>query len=195
MVNFVQRRILGRWREGFSLDFHTLGSIFIGYDEYGHPRFDTTRSEVGELLYRLKNRGDESAIPEIVLAIETLMNTWKPPVEALVPVPPSTHRRIQPVLSLSRIISERLEIPLVDCVKRTRNAPQLKNIYDLDERIKLLHGLHSVDRKSIKGRTVLLFDDLFRSGATMNSITTELYEAGEANDVYALTVTQTRRYR
>lgn len=36
------------------------------------------------------------------------------------------------------------------------------------------------------------FDDLFRSGATMNSITVALHEQGHASDVFALTLTRTR---
>ena len=38
----------------------------------------------------------------------------------------------------------------------------------------------------------LLIDDLFRSGATMNSITASLYDDGRVADVFALTMTRTR---
>ena len=38
----------------------------------------------------------------------------------------------------------------------------------------------------------LLFDDLYRSGATMNEITTTLYDQGSAADVFVLTITRTR---
>jgi competence protein ComFC len=73
------------------------------------------------------------------------------------------------------------------------NAQQeLKNVSDLDERTKLLTGAHAIDISVTKGKKILLFDDLFRSGATMNAITTELYEKGNAAIVYALTVTRTR---
>jgi competence protein ComFC len=192
MVNFVRRKILGKWREGFCLDLHTLSSVFVGYDEFGHPRFDTQRSEVGELLYRLKNKGDKTAAPEIVEAVGTLMKAWNPSVDILVPVPPSTQRTVQPVLVLAEAISQQLGIPLAACVKRTRDVPQLKNVFDLDERSKLLEGLHTVDKLATQGKRVLLFDDLYRSGATMNAITTELYDTGETADVFALTITRTR---
>lgn len=192
MANFVRRKILGKWREGFSLDLHTLSSTFIGYDEFGHSRFDTQRSEIGELLYKLKNKEDQTSVPEIVEAVETLMKVWNPTVDILVPVPPSTQRAVQPVLVLAKAISQRLGMPLADCVMRTRDIPELKNVFDLDERAKLLEGLHAVDRSITQGKTVLLFDDLYRSGATMNAITTELYETGEATDVFALTITRTR---
>ncbi len=195
MAKFERRKILGKWREGFALDLHTLSSIYIGDDEFGHPRFDTQRSEIGELLYKLKNRMDKNTVPELVDAVELLMKEWNPPVDILVPVPPSTLRPVQPVRLLAERISQRLEIPLVDCISRTRNIPQLKNTFDLDERAKLLENLHAVDKSATCGKSVLLFDDLYRSGATMNAITTELHEAGEATDVFALTVTRTRRHQ
>src|SRR6516225_4063660 len=56
MAPFRPRQIIGKWKGGFALDVHTLSSIPIGYNEFGHMQFETTRSEVGELLYKLKNR-------------------------------------------------------------------------------------------------------------------------------------------
>ena len=86
-------------------------------------------------------------------------------------------------------------MPLAVCVHRTRDIPELKNVSDLDERLTLLEGLHSVDDSATRGKCVLLFDDLYRSGATMNAITTELYEAGGATDVFALAITRTRSHQ
>jgi predicted amidophosphoribosyltransferase len=195
VANYQPRRILGKWREGFSLDIHTLSSTPIGYNEYGHMQFDTTRSELGELLYRLKSRADETVVPEIADTAAAFISEWKPGVEIMVPVPPSTPRALQPVSVLGNALSQRLNIPFVNCVRKTRDAPQLKNVYDLDERLRLLEGLHTVDVSATSGRKILLFDDLYRSGATMNSIATLLYEQGRATDVFALTITRTRSNR
>ena len=93
---------------------------------------------------------------------------------------------------LAEAISKRLGIPLANCVKTTRTVRQLKNVYDLDERLKLLDGLHEVDESATQNKKILLFDDLYRSGATMNAITTALYEKGKATEVFALTLTRTR---
>jgi len=71
----------------------------------------------------------------------------------------------------------------------------LKNVTGLDERAKLLDGLHTVDKAATQGKTILLFDDLYSSGATMNAIATALRDDGLAADVYALTVTRTRSHR
>ena len=195
MASYQPRRILGKWREGFALDIHTLSSIPIGYNEYGHMQYDTTRSELGELLYRLKFKSDDTVVSEIADAASAFVKEWKPGVEIIVPVPPSSPRRLQPVSVLVNALCQRLNIPIVDCVSKTRDAPQLKNVYDLDERLCLLDGLHAVDASAASGRKILLFDDLYRSGATMNSITTLLYDQGKASDVFALTITRTRSHR
>jgi competence protein ComFC len=195
VAQFKQRQILGNWKQGFALDLHTLSSTPIGSNEFGHMQFDTTRSEVGELLFRLKNRSDTSTVPELVAAVETFMKMWQPPVDIIVPVPPSSARAVQPVMLLAQALSTQLKIPLVEAVRKTRETPQLKNIFDLDERLKALEGAHAADPGTAQGRRILLFDDLFRSGATMNAITTELYQQGKAAEVYALTITRTRSHQ
>jgi predicted amidophosphoribosyltransferase len=192
---FQPRRILGKWTQGFALDVHTLSSIPVGYNEYGHMQFDTTRSDVGELLFRLKNRADTSAVPQLVADAVTFMQRWQPAIDMIVPVPPSNMRTVQPVSLLAEGISKQLALPLVHAVTKTRDTPQLKNIFDLDARLTALEGVHMADPALTQGKRVLLFDDLFRSGATMNVITTVLYDQGKAADVFALTITRTRSHQ
>lgn len=193
MVTTNPKKIPGRWRDGYALDYHTLGSDFMGYDEFGHARFDTKRSDAGELLYRLKYRSDLAVVPDLVDAAATFCQRWAPPVDIVIPVTPSRQRAAQPVLILGEALARRLNLAFVDdAVRRIRDIPQLKDVSDYDERIRLLQGVHQADRAKVEGRRVLLFDDLFRSGATMNEITANLYDQGGATDVFALTVTCTR---
>lgn len=195
MATFKPRKIQGRWRDGYALDLHTLSSTPIGHNEFGHMQFETERSEIGELLYKLKYGAEKAALDEIVAALYEFMTSWNPGVEIIVPVPSSSRRTVQPVILLAEGLSRRLGIPLADCVKRTRDVPQLKNVYDLDERLGLLEDLHQVDASIIQGKKLLLFDDLYRSGATMNAITAALYDEGGVADVFALTVTRTRSHQ
>jgi competence protein ComFC len=97
------------------------------------------------------------------------------------------------VLLVAEALGKRLAIPVGSkAVARVKTLPELKNVYDYDARLRLLQGTHSVDRATTDGQRVLLFDDLFRSGATMNTVTEALYEAGCAAEVFALTITRTR---
>lgn len=61
MVAINPRKIHGNWMDGHALDIHTVESLYLGVNELGYDVYDTTRSEVGELLYRLKYRSDLAA--------------------------------------------------------------------------------------------------------------------------------------
>lgn len=193
MVNVRPMRIPGRWRAGYVLDYHTLDSTYLGDDEYGHPMFDTKRSDVGELLYRLKYRADVSVLDELVVTAARFVQSWNPGVTLLVPVPPSRPRSQQPVHLITEALGRTMGIPVdLNGVARVTKTDELKNVYAYDERLRLLEGAHTVKASVVRGQKVLLFDDLYRSGATMNAITAALYDEGTAADVYALALTRTR---
>lgn len=193
MTTFSEREINGAWKQGYALDVQTVSSVFIGYTEAGRALFDTKRSEVGELLFQLKYKADNSAIEPLAKAAVSLLSRWKPGVDLVVPVPASTKRAVPPVLLVAQAIAKMGNKPCIECVQMTRTpAKQLKNVTDLEERKKLLEGLYTVDPSVAKGQRVLLFDDLYRSGATMNAITEVLLGQGKAASVAALTLTCTR---
>jgi len=196
MVEINPTRIPGRWSNGYTLDLHTTSSGLAGRDGYGHPQFASKRSELGELLYRLKFRGDKSVVSEIAEVVGTFAESYLPKMDLIVPVPPSTPRKEQPVILLANAIGDRIDIPVFeDCVWKVRETSQLKNVFDFDERSRLLDGAFEIDRSVAKGKTVLLFDDLYRSGATLNAVNSLLYDRGGAKDVLALALTRTRSLR
>lgn len=56
-------------------------------------------------------------------------------------------------------------------------------------------GSMRVDSGQIKGRSVLLVDDLYRSGATMIAATNIVLEQGDAKSIYVFAITRTRVHR
>jgi predicted amidophosphoribosyltransferase len=123
------RKIRGKWKEGYALDLHTTSSTFVGYDGYGHPQFDTTRSELGELLYKLKYGTGTTAVETLAeAAVRFLQKKWPIEVDLIVPVPPSnTARKRQPVLEVAKEISVRSGIKLCSsCIEKIKQTPQLK---------------------------------------------------------------------
>ena len=165
---------------------------YLGANEAGHEIYDTKRSEIGELLYRLKYRGDMAAAREIVDTISKFLAPHRDKIDLIVPVPPSGVRAVQPVVVVARGIGVALGIPMAECVTTTRGATQLKKVLDPAKRNELLAGLHAVDPAQTAGKNILLFCDLFRSGATMNAITELLMTVGKAASVRALAITRTR---
>lgn len=194
MIDLHPIKLSGDWHEGFALDVHTVSSTLMGYDQYGHEVFDSQRSTIGELLYRLKYRRDRTVLNEIVeVAANFITNEWKIKIEAIVPVPPSkSNRSVQPVIEVAKGISTRLRIPCSEAIVKAKATPELKNVFDYQKRQELLREAFGIKNLALKGKDILLFDDLFRSGATLNAITRLLYDSGVANRVYALTLTKTR---
>jgi predicted amidophosphoribosyltransferase len=192
-IAIYPRKLAGPWTLGYALDFQTSSSTFIDYNAFGHPEFDTKRPPVGELLYQLKNRGDATAIDPLADAAATFITDW--PIDVIVPIPPSnTARKRQPVIEVAGEISNRTGIQLcATCIKKVKNTGQLKDVFDRAKRDEILAGAFSVDRQHTEARRILVFDDLYRSGATAAAVTRLLLADGAAAAVYLLTLTQTRK--
>lgn len=199
MIKIAPKRIRGNWACGYSLDIHTLSSEYIGDDEYGHPQFDTKYSDMGELLKRLKYQSDRSVLQIIIDTVVEFLSSksksWA--VDLLIPVPPSRETRaFQPVTAIAKGVSKLTGIRLcTDCVVKIKTTPELKGIYEFGKRSDILKNAYAVVRREIEGRNILLLDDLYRSGATLNAITKALKDKGKAKGVYALTLTKTRKLR
>lgn len=192
MAQINPRRIQGAWADGYVLDLHSTGSTLLGHNEYGHPEFETHRTEMGELLYRLKYRGEASALTDILDTAEEFIRSWGVGLSMIVPVPPTAMRRVQPVFQVADGLGARLQVQVKKIEKSSQNREQLKNVYDFDERRRLLEGAFVVTRPGIEGERILLLDDLFRSGATLNAVAEALTRAG-AGAVFALALTKTRK--
>jgi predicted amidophosphoribosyltransferase len=192
MVAINPQKIQGNWRSGVALDFHTTSSTPIGYNEQGYMQFDTVRPEIAELLFQLKYRGNQTAALEIIATAAEFLRPHVAKFDLIIPVPASIPRAIQPVSVLANGIGAALQVPVLDCVTPTRATTQLKGVEDPAKRKELVTGLYSVEKHHSAGKNVLLFDDLFRSGSTMNAITDVLLQQGKAATVRALTITRTR---
>jgi len=184
------------WFDGFALDLHTLSSEFLGHDEYGREVFDTKRSEMGELLYNLKYKSDASTLKDILaVTVDFLSNKWRisNSLHGIIPVPPSKSRPFQPVLEIAKGISSELQIPFYEnLLQKTHETPELKSVYDYQKRIDVLKNVFAVRDLSLQGKNVLLFDDLYRSGATLKTVTRTLSDKGMVGKVYVLALTKTR---
>jgi len=193
VIEIHPKEIKGPWDRGYVLDVHTISSTMIGYNEFGHPEFDTVRSPLGELVYRLKYRGDNGAIPPIVEVISAFMKTSNIIADVVVPMPPSNlQRSFQPVIEIGTEVAETLGITFnATSLKKTRSTPQMKDVGDFSARVATLEATFVSDR-DLQGRAVLLLDDLFQSGATMKVAAQTLKGQGIVKSVCALALTRTR---
>lgn len=179
------------WLEGYVLDYHTISSIPTGDPYY---RFDTKRSELGELLFRLKYRqGGDAVLTDIADTVVQFLATWKPPVNCIVPAPPSLTRPNQPIVAVARAVGTRLDLPVSeDAVVKVRVTPQMKNIDDWAERQKLLADAIQPGPGEVTGKIILLLDDLIESGSTLRRTAEVLLKQGCAHALYTLVLTRTK---
>jgi ComF family protein len=118
------------------------------------------------------------------------------PPAALVPVPLYPLRRrergFNQALELARELGKRTGVPVWDCLVRqrmTRTQARLRR----SERLRNLRGAFSLSPKAgkrgfdAKGKRLLVLDDVFTTGATVNACAQVLRRAG-AMEVCALTV-------
>jgi competence protein ComFC len=191
-IDINPSKITGAWDDGYCLDRHTISSTMIGYNEFGHPEFDTLRSVLGELIYRLKYRGDFGSIPSIVETAARFIREWGINLDVIIPMPPSKQRLMQPVFEIASALGSTLGIAVdAKSVSKTSSTSQMKDIGDYSARVVALERTIEV-KADLDGKRVLLVDDLFQSGASMNVVAQAIKDRGHALAVYAIALTRTR---
>jgi predicted amidophosphoribosyltransferase len=75
---------------------------------------------------------------------------------------------------------------------KSKSSNELKSVTDPEERRRLLEGAFSADKQQLEGKSVLLVDDVYRSGATLSAATEVVTGQGKAKVVYVLAITRTR---
>lgn len=185
----------GNWKVGKAYDLHTVSSSYLGVDEFGHDRFENTRSEMGELVYSLKYKGDQAVIPRIVSLLDAIGGIEK--FDFLIPVPPTNkNRKFQPVELIADALGARRNVKVLKNYLRNEGDSELKGITDPVARNELLQkALQLTAHGDVVGKKVLLIDDLYRSGSTLHFATELLLREGKASSVWVLTMTKTRSNR
>ena len=179
------------WVDGYVLDYHTVSSTPTGDPYY---RFDTKRTALGALLFQLKYRaGGSVVVADIVDTAEQFVGEWKPPIDCVVPTPPSLTRKTQPVVEVARELAVRLRLPVFeDAIIKVKMTPQMKNIDDWSERQRVLAEAVQAGSNDMKGKSILLFDDLIESGSTLRRAAEVLLREGGSRAIYALVLTRTK---
>ena len=188
--------VRGPWKAGIVLDWHTVGSQMIGHNEFGHPIFDNQRSEIGELLYKFKYRNDQVALAGILSStIEYLAERARGKFDLILPIPPSNASR-----TVTQRIAEGLAAGLNtaysdSALVKIKSTNELKSVADPEVRKEMLRDAFQVDKAQVESKAVLLVDDLYRSGATLEAAAEAVGSQGNPKAVYVLAITRTRVHR
>jgi competence protein ComFC len=143
------------------------------------------------LAFRLKYRQDKTVLPALVehllalcAARPTLAN-----IDALIPVPPSKPRAFDPVRTLADVLGTRLDQAVCPVIVKTRTTAPQKEMRTLAQKQANVAGAFAL-QEQVRGKRLLVLDDLYDSGATLEEVTRVLCRGGAVR-VYVLTLTRT----
>ncbi len=197
-AGFIERPYCARLGTPFAYD---SGSELISPGAFANPpAFDRARavmrfSDVARDLVHLLKYGDRLDLVQpfsnwlVRAGAEVLREA-----DALVPVPLHWsrlfQRRFNQSAALARAVSKRTGLPVIDEVlTRVRATPPQVGLAR-EERAKNVHGAFAIDkaqRHKMKGKRIVLVDDVLTTGATANACARVLRRAGVSHvDVLTL---------
>jgi ComF family protein len=197
-AGFIERPYCERLGTPFSYD---SGGPLISPGAFADPpAFDRARaamrfSDVARDLVHLLKYGDRL---DLVKPFANWMSRAGEEIlteaDALVPVPLHWtrlfQRRFNQSAELARTISSRVNVAMIDdALARVRATPPQVGLAR-DERAKNVHGAFSVEkfaRSKVKGKRIVLIDDVLTTGATANACAHVLRRAG-ASRIEVLTL-------
>jgi len=174
------RPLIGSWQMGWSLGFH---SRFSGRD--------WSRSGVGDLAYRLKYEGDLSTLPELVRQTLALFRSYPEfaQVDVIAPVPSTAERQVNPVQAFCVALAQQVRLPIQLILFKNRLTRPQKEMETLAQKRANVAGAFGL-RGDVHNRSILVVDDLFDSGATMEEIS-HLLQRNGATRVHVFTLSKT----
>ncbi|OVE77169.1 hypothetical protein BVX99_03345 [bacterium F16] len=146
-----------------------------------------------EAVHRFKYHGDVSLIPFLSDACISAWNERCPDktVDCIVPVPLHWLRKLRRGYNQSEMIcteiSQALSAPMIRAVKRVRWTPPQAQLSKSKRQNNLKNAFLVSNQERIRGKSLLLVDDVMTTGSTLNECSRQLVKAGAA-EVNILTI-------
>lgn len=140
------------------------------------------------LIAKFKNGGAYLKDYFAMLIAEKLPSL--PPIDSIVYVPMTKKARAKREYNqaelLAESISEKTGIPVIkDAVIKTKDTSEQKKLSQTQRAENLKHCFKAEKKDEIKGKSLLLVDDVLTTGATANAICKRLYKAGASHVYFA----------
>ena len=156
------------------------------------------RTPIGSLVHKAKSYGARTGDEEAAFDLSTRIARWiidHPrycKADVIMPTPPGNPRK---TFDLPKYMATRLKSLfgyLLGSCEITSGIEQQKHLDDPDSLKANVHGKFRVSTK-LNGQSVIILDDIYRSGETLRELTRACRDAG-AQSVLSLTVTKTARF-
>ncbi|HID34700.1 MAG TPA: ComF family protein [Anaerolineae bacterium] len=150
------------------------------------------KGPIGQSIRSLKYHGVRGLAPILGAYLADYIREHPIPIDALIPVPLHPERQAARGFNqselLARAVTEILGVPTrADILRRVRATPSQAHLNRAQRRRNVAGAFAVVRRRGLRGRTLLLIDDVATTGATLRACAQPLHEAG-AKAIWALTV-------
>ncbi len=156
------------------------------------------KDPVQTALHKLKYRRDIGLGDALAFPLAQYVSTLNWDVEMLVPIPLSTKRLSERGYNQVATIAHPLALInkwnyAPDALKRTKHTRTQVGL-NIAQRLENVQNAFIANPRFVKNKKILLMDDVATTGATLNSASRALLEAG-ASHVYALTAARAISHR
>ena len=93
-------------------------------------------------------------------------------MDFILPVPPSKIRAMQPVFEIAKKVGKELKIPISEAdIEKIKSTSQLKDLNKYADKVEVLRDSFEIKTENLADKTILVIDDLYSTGATLNVLT------------------------
>ncbi|QOY37020.1 ComF family protein [Anaerobacillus isosaccharinicus] len=140
-----------------------------------------------EVIAKWKYRGDAELVKLFRPELQNLTEQFE--IDVVVPIPLSKGRLYERSFNQSKALAEGLPYPIIEALMRPDEAEKQskksrKERLHREERFQMVPSF----LYDLQGKTVLLVDDIYTTGATLYSAANTLKEQGGAGPIFSITV-------
>jgi ComF family protein len=171
------------------------------------PAFDECRSVViyndasKRLILQFKHADRLEGVPLFAALLERIAQPYVLRADLIIPVPLHWtrlwRRQYNQAALLARALGQRAHIPVASCILKRHRRTASQGILTAKQREKNMKGAFSVTKggnSRLKGKKVILIDDVYTTGATLNACANALKKAG-TKEVIVLTLARALKGR
>jgi competence protein ComFC len=142
-------------------------------------------------LHTMKYRGNIALGESIAMQMADFVRSLKWPIDVMIPVPLGKKRLTERGYNQIALVAQPLAYQLgleyePDALRKTRETRSQVGL-NLSQRGENVQDAYQADSTLVRGKSVLIMDDVATTGSTISACTTALHSAG-AQEVYVLTI-------